>query len=113
MTLLSFYFVGSTLSIFSLFFVGMYGFNSLNAIFNVGNGNFLNIVFKPFDNPVYTTIHYKLLYCAINFVVFGAVIWRVNSMGLLPINPADWISMLQNFPQDNFSVNSFNPDEVY
>ena len=35
MTLISFYFVGSSMSIFTIFFVGMYGYNSLNAILNV------------------------------------------------------------------------------
>lgn len=33
-TLLSFYFIGSNLSIFTIFFIGMYSYNSLSAIFN-------------------------------------------------------------------------------
>ena len=40
MTLLTFYFVGGNLSIFTIFFIGMYGYNSINAIFNVNNGMF-------------------------------------------------------------------------
>lgn len=40
MTLLTFYFVGSNMSIFTIFFVGMYGYNSLNAIFGVNNSKY-------------------------------------------------------------------------
>ena len=42
MTLFTFYFVGGNLSIFTIFFIGMYGYNSLNAVFNVNNGMFNN-----------------------------------------------------------------------
>ena len=38
MTFISFYFVGSAMSIFTIFFVGMYGYNSLTAILGVQNG---------------------------------------------------------------------------
>jgi len=36
-TLLTFYFVGGTLNIFSIFFVGMFAFNSLKSIMNFHN----------------------------------------------------------------------------
>lgn len=43
MTFISFYFIGSGMSIITILVVGMYGYNSLNAIFNVNNGMTLNI----------------------------------------------------------------------
>lgn len=41
MTFISFYFIGSGMSIITIIVVGMYGYNSLNAIFNVNNGKIL------------------------------------------------------------------------
>mmetsp|Transcript_5399 Transcript_5399/g.5526 ORF Transcript_5399/g.5526 Transcript_5399/m.5526 type:complete len:159 (-) Transcript_5399:81-557(-) len=90
MTLLSFYFVGGNMSIFTIFFIGMYGYNSLNAILNVQN------VFKPFENQTYSILQYKLLYVTINIVVFGFVIYRINNMGLLPLSPSDWVNFLDS-----------------
>ena len=115
MTFLSFYFVGSTLSIFTIFFVGMYGYNSLTAIFNVQNGkNFtlkflfqffliLNlIVFKPYENQTYSIIQYKLSYMVLNFIIFCFILYRINNMGLLPLTPADWVSFVsETIPSRN------------
>jgi len=34
------------------------------------------------------------MFIAVNCVVFGFVLYRINNMGLLPLSPADWISYL-------------------
>lgn len=41
MTLISFYFVGSKVSIFTIFFVGMYTYKSLSAVINVNKCKFI------------------------------------------------------------------------
>ncbi len=77
----------------------MYGYNSLSAILNVQNSKLIiliNLVFKPFENQNHSILIYKILYVFINFFVFGFVIYRINNMGLLPLSPADWISVLEN-----------------
>lgn len=90
MTLLSFYFIGSSLSLITMFIVGMYGYNSLSSILNVGN------VFKPFESPEYSILQYKLIYVLIQSITFFFIMYRIYGMGLIPLNPADWISILDN-----------------
>ncbi len=34
------------------------------------------------------------MFALINAVVFGFIIYRIYNMGLLPLNPADWIASL-------------------
>jgi hypothetical protein len=41
MSLLSFYFIGSALSMVSIFIVGMYLYNTLSTILNVNNGTYI------------------------------------------------------------------------
>jgi hypothetical protein len=88
MTLLSFYFIGSSLSLITIFIVGLYGYNSMTSILNVGN------VFKPFESPENSIIQYKLVYVLIQSVTFFFVLYRIYGLGLIPLNPADWISLI-------------------
>jgi hypothetical protein len=96
MTLISFYFIGSSLSLITIFIVGLYGYNSLTSIFNVGN------VFKPYESPEYSTLYYKLVYVLIQSVTFFFVLYRIYGLGLIPLNPADWVSLIDNkIPSNN------------
>jgi hypothetical protein len=89
MTLISLYFVGGNLSLFTIFIVGMYGYNNLTAILGV------NTVFKPFENYEYSILHYKLIYVFIQSISFCFILYRIYGMGLIPLNPADWISFIE------------------
>lgn len=90
MTMISFYFIGANLSLFTIFIVGLYGYNNLSSILNVNN------VFKPFENHMYTIFHYKLIYCFIQSISFTFILYRIYGMGLIPLNPADWIAFIDN-----------------
>jgi hypothetical protein len=87
-TLLSLYFVGGSLSLFTIFIVGLYAYNNLSSILSV------NSVFKPFENHEYSIVHYKLIYVAIQSVSFLFILYRIYGMGLIPLNPADWIAFI-------------------
>ena len=90
MTMISFYFIGSNLSLFTIFIVGLYGYNSLTSLLNV------NEVFKLYEYPEYSIIQYKLIYVSIQSLAFLFILYRIHGMGLIPLNPADWISFLEN-----------------
>jgi hypothetical protein len=90
MTMISFYFIGSNLSLFTIFIFGMYGYNSLSSLLSVNN------VFKPFENPQYSIIQYKLIYVCFQSISFGFILYRFYGMGLIPLNPADWIAFIEN-----------------
>jgi hypothetical protein len=100
MTLLSLYFIGGNLGLFQIFIVGMYAYNNLSSILSVNN------VFKPFENPEYSIIQYKLIYCVIQSISFVFILYRIYGMGLIPLNPADWIAFIDNKIAPSVLVNS-------
>jgi hypothetical protein len=62
----------------------------------------INIVFKPFENHEYSIWQYKLVYMAIQSVVVIFILYKIHGMGLIPLNPADWISLIDNtIPPNN------------
>lgn len=89
MTIISFYFIGSGLSLITIFIVGLYGYNSLTSILSVGT------VFKPYESPEYSLLQYKLVYVLIQSLTFFFILYKIYNMGLIPLNPADWISILE------------------
>lgn len=44
MTLFSLYFIGSNLSLITIFIIGLYAYNGLSSLLNVNNGNFNNFL---------------------------------------------------------------------
>ena len=48
-----------------------------------------------FENPEYSIIQYKAVFILIQSVVIAAILYRVYGMGLLPLNPGDWVSMIE------------------
>lgn len=63
-------------------------------------------VFKPFENKTYSILQYKLTYILINLITFSFIIYRVNSMGLLPFNVSDWVSSMNHVKYHNNLLNS-------
>ena len=88
MTLLSLYFIGSNLSLFTIFIVGLYAYNNLTSILSVNN------VFSAFENHEHSIIQYKLIYVVIQSISFFFIMYRIYGMGLIPLNPADWIAFI-------------------
>lgn len=95
MTLFSLYFIGANLSLFTIFIMGLYAYNNLSTILGV------NTVFKPFENHEYSIFHYKLVYIFIQSISFFFILYRISGMGLIPLNPADWISFIPNKIPEN------------
>jgi len=90
MTIFSLFFVGGGLSLFTIFIIGLSAFNAFNNILNVNN------VFKPFENPQFSILQYKFIYAFFQSVSLSFVLYRFYGMGLIPLNPADWISFIDN-----------------
>ena len=49
-------------------------------------------VFKRYEDSGVNLLLYKLIYIGINFVSLGMVLYKCNSMGLLPTSASDWVT---------------------
>lgn len=93
MTFISTFFIGSNISLFTIFIYGFYAFNTFTAIFNV------NKAYKMLESPEYSLFNYKLGYVILSIISFLFVMYRIYKMGLVPLNPADWVSLVdKNYP---------------
>nr|CAB3495882.1 unnamed protein product [Digitaria exilis] len=79
---------GSTVHLFSIGITFSALWQPLNALRSVGK------VFEPFKDPRVDTIAPKLLFVALNLAAMGLGVWKLNTLGLLPTNPSDWVSSL-------------------
>ncbi|CAD6211252.1 unnamed protein product [Miscanthus lutarioriparius] len=79
---------GSTVHLFSIGITFSALWQPLNALRSVGK------VFEPFKDPRVDTIAPKLLFIALNLAAMGLGVWKLNTLGLLPTNPSDWVSSL-------------------
>jgi len=50
----------------------------------------------------------KLMYIGLNLAGLAVVIWKIRSMGLLPLTSADWVSLLP----DKFSTQISSAPEL-
>jgi len=60
-------------------------------------------VFAPVSIPGVDLLLPKLTYIAINLVGVGIIMYKFQSMGLLPITSADWVSLLPERHPAEFS----------
>ena len=94
MTFISTFFIGSNISLFTIFIYGYYAFNTFTAIFNV------NKAYKMLESPEYSLFNYKIAYVFLSMISFFFVMYRIYKMGLVPLNPADWVSLIdKNYPE--------------
>ncbi|MCQ2818627.1 MAG: ER membrane protein complex subunit 4 [archaeon] len=101
MTFISSFFIGRNLSLFTIFIYGYQLYNSLSNIINV------NKAFKMFESPEINLLGYKILYVILTSVSFGILLYKVYGMGLIPLNAADWVGMVDIiYPKKN--IISFN-----
>ena len=93
-TFISSFFIGTSVSMFTIAIYSYNIYNALNTIINV------NKAFKMYESPEYNLISYKILYIILSFISLLLICYRINKMGFLPLNAADWASFAeQNIPR--------------
>jgi hypothetical protein len=51
------------------------------------------------ESPEYSLFNYKLGYVILSIISFLFVMYRIYKMGLVPLNAADWVSLVdKNYP---------------
>ena len=81
--------VGSSLSIYTLFFVFTMISSQVRNLFGVSDR------FKEFEGTKMKELgFYKLIYFGINLAVFAFCCYKLAGMGLLPFNPSDYVDLL-------------------
>ncbi len=86
---ISSFFIGTSISMFT---IGIYCFslyNSLNTILNV------NKSFKMYESPEYSLLSYKIIYVFLSSISLLITCYKVNKMGFLPLNAADWAAFAE------------------
>ena len=88
-TFISSFFIGSTVSMFTIAIYSYNIYNSLNTILNV------NKAFKMYEGPGYSLLSYKILYVFLSLISFLLICYKINKMGFLPLNASDWASFAE------------------
>ena len=92
-TFISSFFIGTNVSMFTIAIYSYNIYNALNTLFNV------NKAFKMYESPEYSLFSYKVMYIFLSFVSLLLICYKINKMGFLPLNAADWASFAnQNIP---------------
>eukprot|EP01018_Ginkgo_biloba_P013771 Gb_09592 [translate_table: standard] len=60
-------------------------------------------VFEPYQDARIDILLPKVVYIALNLAGLLLGIWKLNSLGLLPTHPYDWVSSLRPAPEVEFS----------
>merc|ERR1712113_1051693 len=95
MTAFALYMSGSQVQIFSIMMVGMSLYNPLNAILNT------NATFAPLGAENVDLTLAKLAFIAVNGLGVAIALYKLSTLGLLPITSADWSLLLDhNLPRD-------------
>ena len=80
---------GSSIQIFSIMMTGMALINPIKAIFS------LNTTFRNFDKEEGLDLTKpKLIFVAMQVLSFAVAVYKLSTMGLLPLTSADWVSYL-------------------
>ena len=85
-TFISSFFIGTNVSMFTIAIYSYNIYNALNTIFNV------NKAFKMYESPEYSLLSYKIIYVFLSFISLLLICYKINKMGFLPLNAADWAS---------------------
>ena len=93
-TFISSFFIGTNVSMFTIAIYSYNIYNALNTLFNV------NKAFKMYESPEYSLLSYKIIYVFLSFISLLLICYKINKMGFLPLNAADWASFAhQSVPQ--------------
>ena len=88
-TLISTFFIGTNVSMFTIAIYSYNIYNALNTLFNI------NKAFKMYESPEYSLLQYKILYFILSIIQICLIGYKINKMGFLPLNAADWASFAQ------------------
>ena len=98
-TFISSFFIGTNVSMFT---IGIYSYNIYNSINTLLN---VNKAFKPYESPEYSLLTFKFLYLILAFIQLLLIGYKINKMGFLPMNAADWASFAQQPIQERNVLN--------
>tara|TARA_A100001035_G_C27398423_1_gene327470 strand:- start:11 stop:499 length:489 start_codon:yes stop_codon:yes gene_type:complete len=82
------YMTGNSIQIFSIYSTGMALYNPIKSMVGV------TTVFKRFEGDGVDTLMPSLIYIGLQLALLAVALWKCNSMGLLPMTSADWISSI-------------------
>ena len=85
-TFISSFFIGTNISMFT---IGIYSYNIYNSINTLLN---VNKTFKPYESPEYSLFTFKIFYLILGLIQLVLIGYKINKMGFLPMNAADWAS---------------------
>ena len=89
-TFISSFFIGTNVSMFTIAIYSYQIYNALNTLFNV------NKVFKMYESPEYSLLSYKSMYFILSLISLLLIGYKINKMGFLPLNAADWAAFAHN-----------------
>ena len=98
-TLISTFFIGTNVSMFTIAIYSYNIYNALNTLFNI------NKAFKMYESPEYSLLQYKILYFLLSIIQICLIGYKINKMGFLPLNAADWASFAQQPIQERDVIN--------
>jgi hypothetical protein len=90
MFLFMFWMTGSYLSIYTIMFTVQMVSGPFSAMTSV------NKAFEPFEFKGLNLMLPKLLYIGCNFVSIGFALYKFSSMGIIPVQPADWAGLFHD-----------------
>lgn len=65
--------------------------------------------FKLYENHEFSILQYKIIYCFFQGITVSFIMYRIFNLGLLPLNPSDWISYIENtIPESRIVANIKN-----
>lgn len=79
---------GSTVHLFSIGITFSALWQPISALQGVGK------VFEPYKDSRVDIVAPKLLFIALNLAGLALGVWKLNTLGLLPTHPSDWVSSL-------------------
>ena len=98
-TLISTFFIGTNVSMFTIAIYSYNIYNALNTLFNI------NKAFKMYESPEYSLLQYKIIYFILSIIQICLIGYKINKMGFLPLNAADWASFAQQPIQERDVIN--------
>ena len=88
-TFISSFFIGTSVSMFTIAIYSYQIYNALNTLFNV------NKAFKMYESPEYSLLSYKIMYFVLSLLSLLLIGYKINKMGFLPLNAADWAAFAE------------------
>jgi len=98
MALLMLYLSGGGLNIFLIIFTFSVIMQPVKALLSI------NSAFKQFEGYKISLIQYKLMYAGIQSVILSIGLYKLYTIGLLPLSPADWIDLISPLKHEQRAI---------